>query len=202
MTEIYSFDGPGMDPEVFQSEGYRQIEKKIRSFVPQTSIVGMLMEYHRTYTVVKSAVSGIMQHDPLTWQVYGPRFETVEKIDENAELVSDTLHEWLDKTERKDRARMVNSLFGLLENTKVTSLAEMKGDRLKTLTGVAVGTLELDPESRKAVTKLLGLFLALGFGNLAERYRQKRAEEKAAEKQAEKKGTEKQETGEDGNGKA
>ena len=176
LREIYSFDGPGMDREVFEGEGYQRIVGKIHSFVPQTSIVGMMMEYHRAYTVVKSDASGISQHDPLTWQIYGPRFETVEKIDANAETISDTLHEWLLKTNREERAEMVDTLFSVLENTKATTFSEMMGERLRTLTGVALGTRDLDPESRKAVTKLVGLFLSLGFGNLVERYRLRRAE--------------------------
>ena len=79
LKAVYSFDGPGMSPDIFQSEGYQRVVDRIHSFVPQTAIVGMMMEYHRKYTVVKSDASGIAQHDPLTWQVYGPRFETVEK---------------------------------------------------------------------------------------------------------------------------
>ena len=175
LTEVYSFDGPGMDPEVFQGEGYRRIVPKIRSFVPQTSIVGMLMEYHRDYTVVRSDASGILQHDPLTWQVLGREFETLESIDANAKLVSDTLHEWLEKTDRQDRAQMVDTLFSVLESSRASSFSEAMGERLRSLTGIAQGTKEMDSVSRKTVTKLVGLFLSLGFGNLADRYRSRRA---------------------------
>ena len=171
IEEIYSFDGPGMDPEIYQSEGYQRIAGKIRSFVPQTSIVGMLMQYARPYTVVKAEASGIGQHDPLTWQIYGSRFETLEKIDDNAEIISDTLHEWLRQTDREERSIMVVSLFTVLETTQASSMAEMKRESLRTLQGLAAGTREMDPVSRQAVTRLVGLFLTLGFGNLAERYR-------------------------------
>ena len=56
------------------------------------------------------------------------------------------------------------------------------GERLRSITSVAAGTRELDPESRKAVTKLVGLFLSLGFGNLAEHYRPRQLARKAEEK--------------------
>ena len=182
LDAVYSFDGPGMDPEVFASEGYARVAGRIHSFVPQTSIVGMMMEYHRVYTVVQSDASGISQHDPMTWQVLGAGFETLPEIDENAELISDTLHEWLDKTERSERAEMVDTLFNLLENnTRSTHFNEPLGDRLKTLTGVALGSRDLSAESRKALGKLIGLFFTLGFGNLAERYRIRRGVEMKAE---------------------
>lgn len=195
LTEIYSFDGPGMDPEIFRSEGYRRVEPKIRSFVPQTSIVGMMMEYHRNYTVVRSDATGIGQHDPLTWQVCGTRFETLEKIDANAETISDTLHEWLEQTNREERSVMVESLFDLLESaTGATTLSELKG--VRSLTGVALGSREMDPASRKAVARLVGLFLALGFENLAERYRLNRKRSEARQEVREEKAESREENSE------
>ncbi len=179
LLEICSFDGPGMDPEIFSGAGYQRIAGRIRSFVPQTSVVGMLMEYHRNYTVVFSDASGISQHDPLTWQVLGSRFVTREKIDETAEMIRDTLHEWLVKKDREERGEMVGTLFDLFETTKATTLREIRGERLRSLTSVALGTRDMDPHSRKAIAKLVGLFLSLGFDNLAERYRLKRGEPKA-----------------------
>ena len=181
LKEVWSFDGPGMAPEIFESEGYRRIVGKIRSYVPQTCIVGMMMEYHREYTVVRSDAAGINQHDPLTWQVLGPRFETVEKIDANAEMVSEILHGLLKETDREERAEMVDTLFRLLENTKASNVNEMMGERLRTLTGMAKGTRDLNPEARKAIGRLVGLFVSLGFDNLTERVRLRRSEARPEE---------------------
>ena len=71
---------------------------------------------------------------------------------------------------------MVRTLFGLLENTRATTVVGVMEDKLRTLTSMAMGTRELDPASRKAVTKLVGLFLSLGFGNLADRMLPRRAD--------------------------
>ena len=54
----------------------------------------------------------------------------------------------------------------------------MREERLRTLTGMAMGTLDLPPEARKAITRLVSLFLSLGFGNLTERYLPRRSEPK------------------------
>ncbi len=178
LEAVYSFDGPGMDPEVFQSEGYQRVVERIHSFVPQCSIIGMMMEYHRKYTVVRSDATGFSQHDPLTWRVLGPRFETLEEIDANAKTVSDTLHDWLKKTNRNEREGMVDTLFNILQSTKATTVVEMMGDKFRSLTGAAMGARDLDPESRKTLTRLVGLFLSLGFGNVAGRVRQRRGEKK------------------------
>ena len=179
LTEIYSFDGPGMCQEVFQSEGYARVVDRIQSFVPQTCIVGMMMEYHRKYTVVRSDASGITQHDPLTWQVYGPRFETVEKVDANAEMISDTLHDLLNRTERDERAGMVDAMFNAME---AVLASDARGNRKVTVARLAMATRNLNPEARRAVVRMVGLLLSLGIGNLTERYIGKRRGAPAEEK--------------------
>ncbi|MBQ3705247.1 MAG: DUF2974 domain-containing protein [Clostridia bacterium] len=185
LIEIDSFDGPGMDPTVFGSEGYARVVDRIRSVVPQTCIVGMMMEYHRKYTVVKADASGIMQHDPLTWQVRGTQFETVEKIDANAEVISETLHGLLEQTEREERGEMVDTLFALLENSKSSNFTEMKVDPLRTLSGMAKGTREMSAEARRGLARLAGLFISLGFGSVADRYHLRKQEPKPEEKRTE-----------------
>ena len=145
----------------------------------------MLMAYYPTYTVVLSSASGIAQHDPLTWMVKGRTFETAEKIDSSAEAISDTLHDLLKETNREEREQVVDALFGVLENTRVSSFSEMKGEWFRSITGMAQGTRELPADARKAVGKLVGLFLSLGFGNLTEKYRSKTGDRKPAEKPAE-----------------
>ena len=171
LTEIWTFDGPGVNPEVFSSDGYRRIAGKIRAFVPQTSVVGLLMSYPEPYTVVFSdAPNAIQQHDPLNWQIYGPRFVTREKVDESAGIICETLHEWLDQSAPEDRGATVDGLFDLLEKSPASNFNEIMNDRVRSLLTVAAGTREMTPESRKSAMRLIRLFLSLGFGNLAERY--------------------------------
>lgn len=182
ILEVYSFDGPGMSPDVFASEGYRRIAPKIRSFVPETSIIGMLMEYHREYRVVRSSASGMMQHDPLTWQVFGPHFEEVGEIDRTALTARDTLHEWLDRSDPEQRAAFVDTVFQMIEGTKANTVGELMSEKLKNLWSALGTTREISPETRKTASKLVGLFLSLGAGNMVERYRSRWAEEKGAKK--------------------
>lgn len=175
---VYSFDGPGMAPDVFQSEGYARIVSRIRSFVPQTCIVGMMMDYHRVYTVVRSDATGIMQHDPLTWQVYGPHFEQAEEIDETAKTVSDTLHDLLEKSNREQRATFLDAAFQMIESTRATTVGEIMGDKLRNLRAVIGSRKDLDPEQKKEFNRLIGLFVSVGVGNVIDRYRPKKPEEK------------------------
>jgi len=174
IESIVSYDGPGMNRETSQSEGYLRIKDKIRSFIPQTSIIGLLMDFYEPYTVVRSTASGISQHDPMTWKIYGPRFETLSSVDQTAIVVRDTLHEWLQNSTPEQRADFVDALFGMVETTKVTRMSELTGEKLRTMMTMVGNRKEVDPEARRVFTRLMAQAVSLGFGNVIDWVRGRR----------------------------
>ena len=61
MQGVYSFDGPGLDDQTADSPEYEEISSRIHSFVPESSIVGMLLDYHNEYTIVDSDGVGMYE---------------------------------------------------------------------------------------------------------------------------------------------
>ncbi len=174
IESIWSYDGPGMNRETSRMEEYLRIRDKIRSFVPQTSIIGMLMDYYEPYTVVRSSASGISQHDPMSWQVYVPRFETLPALDQTAVVIRDTLHEWLQNSTPEQRAAFVEALFSMAESTKATKMSDLTGEKLRTLLAMVGGSREVDPELRRVFTRLTAQAVTLGFGNVIDWVRGRR----------------------------
>ena len=171
IESIWNFDGPGMHHDVFGSEGYARIVERIHTYVPQTSIIGMLMDYCERYTVVHSTATGISQHDPMTWQVYGPKFEEMEKIDRTASVVRDTLHGWLENSTPEQRGAFVDTLFRLAESTKATSMSDLLNEKLRSVMTMVGNRKEIDPETRRVFTRLMAQAITLGFGNVMGRVR-------------------------------
>ena len=178
---VWSFDGPGMNPDIARTDGYERIRGKIRSFIPQTSIIGLLMEYYKPYTVIRSAARGLEQHDPMTWQVYGCRFEVMESIDRTASVVSETLHEWLANSTPEQRRLFVEVLFRMADNTNATKMSELLGEKYKTLRKMAGGRKELDPDMRRVFNRLVAQAVSLGFGNVVDRVRGRSEQDGPAE---------------------
>ena len=176
IESIWSYDGPGMNRETSQTEGYLRIREKIRSFIPQTSIIGLLMDYYDPYTVVRSTASGISQHDPMSWQVYGPQFRTMKAVDKPAVVVRDTLHEWLQNSTPEQRAAFVDTLFSMVESTKATRISDLSSEKLKSILTMVGSRKEVDPETRKVFTRLVGQAVSLGFGNVIDWVRGRRDE--------------------------
>ena len=49
ILSVCSFDGPGLDADTMESEGYARIKPVLHSVLPQSSIVGLLMNYHTSW---------------------------------------------------------------------------------------------------------------------------------------------------------
>ena len=166
IESIWSYDGPGMNRENAEEEGYLRIKDKIHSYIPQTSIIGLLMDFYEPYTVVHSTASGISQHEPMSWQIYGPHFETRESVDRTARVICETLHEWLQNSTPEQRALFVDALFDLMDNTNATRMSDITGEKLKTLVAMVGGRKDINPETRRIFTRLMAQAVTLGFGNV------------------------------------
>ena len=117
IVEVYSQDGPGFSEEMMSDPGYLGILPKVRSFLPQSSVIGMLLEHEEPYTIIKSNQIGIMQHDPYSWQVMGADFLRVEELTADSRFLDRTFKNWMSKMSNKERCEFFDTVFDLLEST-------------------------------------------------------------------------------------
>ena len=85
---VINFDGPGLRREIMTdfSVAFSMIGAKISTYVPQTSIMGILLNnkrdiYRGTYHYVQSNTQYILQHDTFSWLLYPDCFEKGEDED-------------------------------------------------------------------------------------------------------------------------
>lgn len=122
---VYSYDSPGFTQRVLSAPGYQELLPRIRSYVPQSSVVGMLLEHEEPYTVVKSRHLGIFQHDPYTWAVRGGGFLCLEELSDGSRNLDLTLKSWLAGLTPQDRELFLDSLYQALEGTQAQELEDL-----------------------------------------------------------------------------
>ena len=54
LLAVYNNDGPGFCAGAVDEAGYEAVRGRIHTFVPQSSVVGMLLDHEEDYTVVRS----------------------------------------------------------------------------------------------------------------------------------------------------
>ena len=173
---IYSFDGPGLDDATMASPGYAAIASRIRSYVPRSSVVGLLLAYHPEYTVVKSDAVGLLQHDCFTWQLMSTRFVEAPEVDVGSQLVNQTVHTWLSRVTPEQRRRFVDTLFDLLEATGASTMKELMVDVPGRAAAVLRALQKVDLDTARMIAALLGDFVSIGAQNLLALIRTRTAE--------------------------
>ena len=158
IINIYNYDAPGFSREFFNSPEYKEISDKIKSVVPQSSVVGMLFENDGRYSVVKSAQSGLLQHDAFSWEILGPDFVLLEELTKESRDMTAVMNQWMAKMDIEARRKFVNAIYEILVSTKATTITELNDDKAAILKALK----NTDKETKKMVFKTLGLLFDEG----------------------------------------
>ena len=129
ILEIYNHDGPGFYDLNSLGDAFEEMLPKIHSFVPETAVVGMLLEPVGEHNVVKSSNKGILQHDAMSWEVLGPNFVTVDSVSDTSRMVNDILKNWLKETSNEERATFVDTLYKILDATQAKNLDDLNAEK-------------------------------------------------------------------------
>ena len=114
ILEVYNHDGPGFTEYLMGDPGYIAMVPKIRTYIPQSSVIGMLLEHEEPYTVVKSRQVGLLQHDFYSWEVRGREFVMMEEVSEGSQKLDTTIKTWFAQMSNQERGQLVDVMFGLL----------------------------------------------------------------------------------------
>lgn len=156
IARVYSHDGPGFDAEFLSSEGFCAIAGRVDKTLPQSSVVGMMLENQEDYSVVRSTSVGIFQHDPFSWVVDGCSFVEVEGLSEGARHVDAALNDWICGRTPSERDRFTSELFGLLGATNAATMAEAREHWRTSLPAMAAAVADMDPETRRFMLRTVG----------------------------------------------
>ncbi|MGN0115161.1 MAG: DUF2974 domain-containing protein [Acutalibacteraceae bacterium] len=155
IESVYNFDGPGFDNKVLSSDGYKSIFSKINTFVPQSSVVGMLLGHEEKYTIVHSSQNGIWQHDIYSWEIRRDGFVYLETVDNSSRFVDYTLKAWIAELDYKQREKFVDTIYSVMATTNATTFRELGDHWLANAKTVLTSYKNLDEPTRKAVTQAL-----------------------------------------------
>ena len=126
---IYNNDGPGFTREFIVGEGYLQVRDRIHTLVPQSSVIGMLLEHEEAYEVINSTQTGLYQHNGLTWEVLGKSFKHLDSVTEDSKKIDRTLKLWLSEMTNEKRQHITDTIYEMLSSSSKT-LTELSADKL------------------------------------------------------------------------
>ena len=168
LLAVYNNDGPGFHTSLLDRPEHQRIANRIQTILPESSVVGMLLEHEETYQVVRSTQIGLLQHDGFSWQVLGERFEHLTELAEGGRIMDQTLRSFLRELTEPQRAQFVDTLFDILTCTDASTLTDLKEGGLKTASAMIKALQKLDKPTRKALSDTLKLLVRSGARSVLE----------------------------------
>jgi hypothetical protein len=168
ITHAFNHDGPGFRDDVFLNDGYCILKDRINKTMPQSSVIGMLLQNQEEYSVVKSNRIWLMQHDPFSWLIDGYDFKYIPSITKSALYMNDTLNQWLNSLDDRKRELFVNTLFHIIQATNATTFYDLTGDWQKRAVAVLGAMKEIDDETRRFLFQTIRSLFVLAVKNIRE----------------------------------
>lgn len=153
---IYCYDAPGLNKAIIKTEGYQRIAHLIHRFVPQRSIVGMMLEVPEPATIVKSrAFGGFAQHDAFTWMVEKDGFVTLDQTNPDSQQTDETLKQWVRETSANERKKFFDTFFGIFLDAGITSINDLMNlKNFSKIKDIFQNAQDLDPTEREMLERL------------------------------------------------
>ena len=146
----YSNDGPGFVSEIINSTEFSEMESKIYTIVPQSSIIGMLLEHKENYSVIESSEKGgLFQHNPFSWSVLGTSFVHLDSLSEKGKRHDEVISGWLSKISPSERQIFTETLFNVIEATGAKTVTELTTDQFSKLTTAIKAYNSLGKETKE-----------------------------------------------------
>ncbi len=168
IAAVYNNDGPGFISDLREREEYRRIAPRILTIVPQSSVVGRLLEHDENMQVVYSTASGVMQHDGFSWEVLGTSFVHLEDFSREGKLIDETIDRWADSLTPQQKEAFADAVYEVLTATGAKTLSELRGEKLAAATAVTKTYQNLDRETRRALTSALRNLVEIGAHSIAQ----------------------------------
>ncbi|MBZ2154506.1 DUF2974 domain-containing protein [Streptococcus australis] len=153
---IYCYDAPGLNKAIIETEGYQRIAHLVHRFVPQDSIVGMMLEVPEPATIVKSrAFGGFAQHDAFTWMVEKDGFVTLDQTSPDSQQTDETLKQWVRETSADERKKFFDTFFGMFLDAGITSINDLMNlKNFSKIKEIFQNAQDLDPTEREMLERL------------------------------------------------
>ena len=180
IINVYNNDGPGFCENIIKSPEYQEILPKVHTYIPQSSVIGRLMNHKEKYTIIESTQEGIMQHDLYSWQVLGTDFITVENATDESNFIDKTITEWVSGVKPEERREFIDAVYEILKTTQAQTLSELKATWFKYANAKKMlqSYRNFDEETRKMIWQIVTALLKSIKNNSGERKASKNKKEK------------------------
>ena len=154
---IVSLDGPGFSKERVESTEFQAIKDRLYSYVPQQSIVGMLLEHPEKHSVVHSSKAAFWQHSIYSWEVRRGDFIRETDIKKLSRNMDSTLKNFFISIDMDKREKLVEGFWKVVEGSGADNTEDLF--TFKSTINMMKSMGKIDDETRQIMSDATKLFM-------------------------------------------
>ena len=154
IKQIYCWDAPGVHRSILGTEGYQRVVSKAKRYIPQDSIVGMMLESQVPYHIIESQGSGISQHSALMWNIEEDHFVELTELTKNSQLTDQTFKQWTEVVSDEDLKLFFDTFFELIFEMGVETVNDVYYNFRMYMQKFFEKAYQMNPEKREVLLRV------------------------------------------------
>ena len=154
IQQIYCWDAPGVHRSILNTEGYQRVVSKAKRYIPQDSIVGLMLESQVPYHIIESQGSGISQHSALMWNIEDDHFVELTELTRNSQLTDQTFKQWTEVVSDEDLKLFFDTFFELIFEMGVETVNDVYYNFRMYMRQFFEKTYQMDTEKREILLRV------------------------------------------------
>lgn len=176
LKTIYCFDAPGLHYTHRKQAGFEQILPKVKSFIPQNAIVGLLFDNPIPHQIVKSSGFIWKQHNTFTWNIKQNHFESFPYVTNFSQQSHEAFNQWINSLKEEELQQFSDTLYDILSHCGIQTLNDIRSDFFKTSQTLLEKSKEIDTKKREMILECIQQFIQIRKNILIEGWRQSHQE--------------------------
>ena len=154
IKQIYCWDAPGVHRSILGTEGYQRVVSKAKRYIPQDSIVGLMLESQVPYHIIESQGSGISQHSALMWNIEEDHFVELTELTKNSQLTDQTFKQWTEVVSDEDLKLFFDTFFELFFEMGVETVNDVYYNFRMYMQKFFEKAYQMNPEKREVLLRV------------------------------------------------
>ena len=154
---VYNNDGPGFCDSTLSGAAYLELRDRIFTYLPESSIVAVLLEHDTNYKIVESTNKGLMQHDGYSWEVKGNDFVYATERTAFGKRTEAVVDRFVSATSPERRRRFCEALFGILEASEKDTVSGLLSGKRQSLKNIMSAYADLPDDVRTLLLETLAV---------------------------------------------
>ena len=151
IKNIYNNDGPGLRNEEFNSKKYQRIKNKYIQFIPNNSVIGILLR-NENHCVVKTKAISFFSHSMSSWCIDDDQFIRTHISRSHYNLEKRVLN-WTYSHTEEERKKAINTVFDNIEKLEIKDTMTLL--KLKNIIKIIKEIKNVDKDSKELTIDFL-----------------------------------------------